>query len=425
MTKKIEYDREFIDKLKRLPMIDYVKSIVGPEKISYSGNCYSLCCPHPDHDDRNPSFRIWENSDGTNSWACMSCHSGKKDEAHGNYGSDIIAFVRWMSDYKGSQHILSFNEAQLEIAKFYKLQVPSYLNRHKKMSYNDFLQYAYHKNFVEYCSSMRNYFYNRGFDMSDAEKWGIGSNGTQLYFPLYDQHDDLKGFIWRNFDTEPKYMHSSREDGFVKSEYLYGINDIDKSSTTAYITEGTFDVMMARKYGLKNVFAVLGKAFKESHAILLKSLGFTKVIIALDGDSAGIGAVRNAAQAARNAGFFCSVAILPDDMDMCDFFNKYKQDGVKKLKQYIEPIFVYVFKHMADSYLRSKYVEQEKNLTSILEYQKDIKDKDELILFNNYINTHFDIKMSAEVLNASQIKTNLENIVSRKETSSTAKQLCG
>ena len=30
-------------------------------------------CPHPDHNDRTPSFTVWEK---TNSWACYGCHSG-------------------------------------------------------------------------------------------------------------------------------------------------------------------------------------------------------------------------------------------------------------------------------------------------------------------------------------------------------------
>ena len=45
--------------------------------------------------------------------------------------------------------------------------------------------------------------------------------------------------------------------------YLYGIQNIDEDFPEIRITEGTFDVILAQKYGAKNVFATLGTAFTE------------------------------------------------------------------------------------------------------------------------------------------------------------------
>lgn len=42
-------------------------------------NVWAAHCPHPDHNDRTASFRIWYNKTTKNwSWACMGCHNGKK-----------------------------------------------------------------------------------------------------------------------------------------------------------------------------------------------------------------------------------------------------------------------------------------------------------------------------------------------------------
>ena len=82
--------QEVLGKLKTIDLKMFLEERYGAK---FQGtNCR---CPHPDHEDRNPSFSVWEEN-GSYYWCCHSCHgigkSGKK------FGNDIIALIRWLSD---------------------------------------------------------------------------------------------------------------------------------------------------------------------------------------------------------------------------------------------------------------------------------------------------------------------------------------
>ena len=74
----------------------------------------------------------WYNKTTKNwSWACMGCHNGKKDlnSRYKNYGTDCFAFLQWMSDYKGSKHVLTFPEAIKVLASKLNLSIPAFSNK--------------------------------------------------------------------------------------------------------------------------------------------------------------------------------------------------------------------------------------------------------------------------------------------------------
>ena len=111
--------QDILDTIKRF---DFRKYLIELYNVKFEGpNC---CCPHPDHDDHNPSFSVWKTGDYY-FWCCHKCHVGKTslNGTHKNYGNDFIALLRWLSDYAGSEHILSFQEAAFKVCQYIGLNV--------------------------------------------------------------------------------------------------------------------------------------------------------------------------------------------------------------------------------------------------------------------------------------------------------------
>jgi hypothetical protein len=63
---RVVFDR-WGDPLQAIPAREYVQALTGVE-VSSSGR---LCCPLPDHEDRSPSFQVYD--DG---WHCFGCGRG-------------------------------------------------------------------------------------------------------------------------------------------------------------------------------------------------------------------------------------------------------------------------------------------------------------------------------------------------------------
>ena len=105
------FSKEFIKKIRDCGISQYASQFTKLEK---RGNIFIGRCPHPDHNDSDPSFRIFIDENGEN-FSCMGCgYYGKKDNDRQYHGNDNISFVRWMSDNRNSNHVLTFNEAVRE-----------------------------------------------------------------------------------------------------------------------------------------------------------------------------------------------------------------------------------------------------------------------------------------------------------------------
>ena len=263
----------------------------------------------------------------------------------------------------------------------------------------------------EYCKS-------RGFSDDILKKYCIGTDGIRLAIPLYERDGIVKGFIYRNLNGEsPKYIHSSAKEGFIKSEYLFGLHHFDPSIRHMIITEGPLDVLAANQYGLFNVTACLGTALTEQHAILLHNLHIEKIYLAFDGDDAGRHATQRAIDILRRQNILCEVIMFPDNMDLFDFAMKYKQQASKMLRQYIIPAYEYEFHSAAEKYHAEKRRIQQEYLTELTKKALHIKNPQEYALFHQYVFSEFDINLETNYVRKTQ--TNMENPIST-ETNSAA-----
>lgn len=299
------FPQTFLDKVKDVSMLDLASQYTQLKKAG--ANVWQGTCPKPNHNDGTPSFVVWEKS---NSWCCMGCHNGKKGQK--NYGSDTIAFMQWIEDLK-------WRDAVLKVAEFADIPKPSEEND-KELDRNFKLTQKFVKDLNE---ETYEYLLSRGLSDEDMRKWLIGYDKFEdrIVFPLMDKYKNILGFNKRvltpTTDEGKKYINSSNSKIFNKSKYFYGIQNIDKNYPYIRITEGSMDVILSDKFGLKNVVASLGTAFTEDHAKEIKKMGLIPVLI-FDGDEAGANAILKAVELLNAEGVYSKIMRLPEGIDLAE-----------------------------------------------------------------------------------------------------------
>ena len=154
-----------------------------------------------------------------------------------------------------------------------------------------------------------------------CENSGIIDDGERICFPLFDRYKNVLSFTKRLLHDEDingdKYKNGYNTPIFNKSYYLYGIHNIDEDFNEIRITEGSMDVILAHKYGVKNVVATLGTSFTEGHIEIIKHYNMIPVFC-MDGDEAGLKAINRSIQLLADNGIYSKLLILPDDKDLAD-----------------------------------------------------------------------------------------------------------
>ena len=317
----MRFSREFLDKLKdSVDLVDLASEYTELHKAGpflYLGHC-----PHPKHNDSDASFRI---NTKTNTWCCYGCHSDKKNKNDGNYGSDCIAFVEWMNEGK-----MSWIDCIKYLAD--KIGMPLPIEKHEKQFDTNYkLMNKYSR---EMTDEALEYLYDRDISDNEIQQWKIGfdRNEQRIVFPLIDSYKNTLGFNKRLICKETKgiskkYIHSSDSEIFKKSNYLYGMHDIDNSFDYIILSEGVFDVILARKYGLKNTICALGTSLSETQIDVLVRQN-KEVIIAYDNDAKGIATMKKVMPLLESKGISAKLLILPEGKDLADMSMQLKH-GIK------------------------------------------------------------------------------------------------
>jgi DNA primase len=148
-------------------------------------------------------------------------------------------------------------------------------------------------------------------------------------FPIRDVSGRVIGFSGRILKEDPareeaKYLNSPETPVFEKSRAMYGIyeaRDGMRSLNSALLVEGQMDLLMAHQAGYRNAVATSGTAFTQGHADMISR--YTKnLLIAYDGDRAGVSAAGRAAAIALPAGMNVKVAAFPAGEDPADVIKK-------------------------------------------------------------------------------------------------------
>jgi len=263
---------------------------------NYQGWMKAKC---PLHDDKSPSFSININ---TGEWRCWSGCGGNKDLAVLIATVNKTSFAQARKDLfwkvASDPRALADMLAPTEIV--YKKQEPIFYDRNK----------------------LPKYFLDRGFTVETAKKWQIGYEPELHGIAIPVKEDGrLVGLITRTITGKPmKYITST---GFIKSNYLFGIDHVDPSSKWTFVVEGPLNAVWLNQLGYPAI-ALMG--LDISRIQKNKLLGrFSEIVLALDNDvpimmssgkleSPGIRATKKVIQELK--GIECSILPLPVGRDV-------------------------------------------------------------------------------------------------------------
>ena len=372
----------------RLDVIDVVGRYLELRKAgaNFKANC-------PFHDENSPSFVV---SPSKQIYHCFGCGAG----------GDSIKFVM---EYEN----LNYPEAIEKLASEYNVQLQythgdkdNYHDKKILDNYNLFFR----KKLTQNPDALA-YFHGRGVYDSSIEKFELGyaphsgeslkylnesgvgmkeglalgiiakSDDGRVYarfskritFPVFTAGGKLVGFGGRIIDKREnvgKYINSPTTKIFDKSTLLYGYH---KAKTTIMkkgeiiVVEGNLDVVMLHQAGFTNAVATLGTALTDKHVPLLKR-GDPRIILAYDGDSAGVAAAFKAASMLSHRGMHGGVVIFAQGVDPADMVKEGKEDELKALFSKTKGFIEFCLERIISQYDTHNPVQKEVALKEAVKY---------------------------------------------------------
>ncbi len=162
----------------------------------------------------------------------------------------------------------------------------------------------------------------------------------RIMFPIFDASGRVIAFSGRIFEDDPshpqaKYLNSPEGVLFDKSRALYGIQDAKsaiRSLGFSMLVEGQVDLLMVHQLGYRSAVATSGTAFTASHVEVLKRYS-DNVLLAYDGDKAGINATHRASLLLLDAGLQVKAVSLPAGLDPADLAHSDPTQFKERVKQ--------------------------------------------------------------------------------------------
>ncbi|AXH15617.1 DNA primase [Malaciobacter mytili] len=382
--------KESIDNLKNhLEIVDVISQSLELKK---SGANFKACCPF--HGEDTPSFVV---SPAKQIYHCFGCGAG----------GDAIKFIM---EYEK----LSYPEAIEKLASMYNVTLNYEENENKPkidLKILETVNKYYQKLFInnleakEYIKSRGisefsiekfeigyapksfetiNFLKDNFLNLAEAKELGVidtGENGLysrfieRITFPIYGLNNKIVGFGGRTISGHnAKYVNSPQTKLFNKSKLLYGYNIAKENiykKNRIIVTEGYLDVIMLHQAGFNTAVATLGTALTKEHLPILRR-GEPKVIVAYDGDKAGLNAAFKASVMLSQSEFEGGVVIFDAGLDPADMVKDGKIEKLNKI--FAEPI---AFIRFAIDYIILKYdindpMQKQKALQEANEYLKSL-----------------------------------------------------
>ncbi|MEO5635413.1 MAG: DNA primase [Candidatus Paceibacterota bacterium] len=350
----------------RLSIVDIVSSYI---KVDQAGSNYKAKCPF--HNEKTASFFI---SPLRSSYYCFGCGAS----------GDIFTFVEEFEglDFKGALKLLAeragitldaykgegdlasgekerLYKAMEESAKYFSQNlaenkvVSEYLKSRglTEKSITDFsIGYA-----MADWRELHSYLSKKGFTDIEMEKAGLVKRADQdkgearrpydrfrgrVMFPISDSSGRVIAFSGRIFvddEKSAKYLNSPDTPIFSKSAVLYGLDKAKESirkNNFSILVEGQMDLVLSHQAGFRNTIATSGTALSDatvSKENAVSALGLIRrlspnIVLAFDGDKAGLKASNRAGRIALALGMDVKVADLPEGVDPADLISK-EEDG--------------------------------------------------------------------------------------------------
>lgn len=356
-----------VQKIKeRLKIEDVISLYI---KLESSGSNLRARCPF--HNEKTPSFFV---SPSRNSYYCFGC------SARG----DIFTFVQEFEglDFKGALKMLASRAgvvldyknikddtekdriflAMEEAGKFFEKNLPanpkalSYL---KSRGLNEKSITEFRIGFVvEAWHELFDHLKQKGFSEKEIETAGLAKKSEKdnksfydrfrgrIMFPICDTSGRIIAFTGRILEDDgksAKYLNSPETPIFSKSAVFFGLDkakETIRKNNFSILVEGQMDLILAHQVGFRNTIATSGTALSDqtvSKENIVSNLGLVRrlsqnIVLAFDGDKAGISAIKRAAKIALSLGMDVKVADMGEGLDPADLISK---QGVDKWREVI------------------------------------------------------------------------------------------
>lgn len=165
-------------------------------------------------------------------------------------------------------------------------------------------------------------------------------NENSLIFTISDHHGRAVGFSVRNLDYNPddansvKYINTSAKCPiYEKSKRLSGIHLVKRDSGPVIITEGCADAEGMTQRGIPNAVGICGTGFTDFHVAELARMGMTNLLLAMDGDRAGIQATEKIIEkCSEHRDFSIKVVNFPNGQDPDSFLKEHGIEEYNRLR---------------------------------------------------------------------------------------------
>ncbi len=237
-----------------------------------------------------------------------------------------------------------------------------------------------------------NHLKSKKFEDADIESAGMiikSDKGYKFYdrfrgrlmFPISNAFGQVVGFTARiltSDQTQAKYINSPQTMVYDKSNILYNIdlakNEI-KSKGYTILVEGNIDAISSYVSGAKNVVATSGTALTIEQVKLLKRYS-SNLMIAYDGDSAGLKATFRIIDNALSQSMNVKIISLPKDIDPDNLIKEDKAkwfEAIKNAKPIMDFVFSKVLSSINFSDIFAKKLAIQKLLAFIAKFRDEIE----------------------------------------------------
>ncbi len=299
-------------------MTSRVERILGRLGIEAKrqGKEWIALCPSPDHDDKNPSWRIRDDPgtkrDGYHKcWPC-GFSGGATSLVSAVLGVTLKEARAWLAGDHVEEDRPVAGEVQLKVRTARGMKLP------------DGVVVA---PLAEWVTPARSYAYARGLTDWQVERWGIGyATGGKLagriVIPYRDAGGRPRGYTARTFFNNPKrYLEAHPSEGAMRSA-MFGEQHwphVSRETSTVFVCEGALNALAVERAlfdeAFPSVAAISGSEPSAGHVAKLATFGY--VVVLTDPDKAG----DRAAEILGNAlARHCAIARvrLPDGKDASD-----------------------------------------------------------------------------------------------------------
>jgi DNA primase len=355
---------------------DIVEIVQQYVTLKSSGRNFKATCPF--HSEKTPSFYV---DPERGLWRCYgACATG----------GDVFSFIQKIEN-------LTFPESVEKIARRYGLpfqrgrEAPERASERERLLRVNALAERFFREQYQRAPNVHDYVARRGLTSetvehfrlgfapagwdrlaaflqsqkvptADAERLGLlvkGERGqydrfrNRLIFPIADGEGRPIAFGGRAMEeVQPKYLNSPETPIFKKGTTLFGLHLARRSIQSAgyaAVVEGYMDLIACHQAGFTQVVATLGTAITPDQMRLLRKLT-TQLVLAYDGDSAGLGAALRSAPAFEEVGCEVRIARLPAGSDPDSVIKEEGAAAFQRLLDAAEPLVEYRLGRLAEEH---------------------------------------------------------------------------